>query len=115
MRVCGLPGDCCFESSSSLMPFSTSPDSTSARPSAICAIKDCLDPQHVTFYEEFLPGSTVALGIGALNWNVRSIGAAPIISNQAGIAPNLGIGRVTTTSTSTQGGNLALDNALQQL
>jgi hypothetical protein len=65
------------------------------------------DPTTFIQTEEFGIAGSSSATVGDLGWSIGTIGAAPTVSKVTGTWPNLGITRVTTSATSTQGGTLA--------
>jgi hypothetical protein len=74
------------------------------------------DPTALVIWDEFgFGGSSTGLA-GMLGWAPGSVGAAPTISKVASTWPELGVHRITTTSTSGQGGTFTLGgNTFQAL
>jgi hypothetical protein len=72
---------------------------------------DPIIPGDFVLIEEF-PGNTgTSVSIGTHGWRINNIGAAPTLAYQAGTQPNIGVLRITTTTTNGQGGNVELGGA----
>jgi hypothetical protein len=67
------------------------------------------DPTVVVFWDDFLGGGTTTPNLG-LAWQRNQIAAAPSHAFVTGALPNLGVIRMTTTTTAAQGGVISLQD-----